>query len=297
MKKIALILVVLVTLSSTSMAAIDVRVYAEQDGDSNWVDIKYTVTGGTGVGGANTVRAFALTIDVNNSATIDQCNAAIEGESEDPNKGYGIFVGSFVSEGNWGNPIAPPGDTNAVGQLGDPAITVEFGSLYVDAANAPGDAGTLCSIEVSGECCVNIELENIRGGILMEDGNPPTGTITRDGCCVAGGEEECDCWGDVSSGAGPGIRDSNVSLSDIFYVYDLIKDYPDDGYIVALTDPNAAGYECADVSSGAGAGVQDANISLSDVFHLYDHIKVYPETGYEAPCMCEVGGIIVPCPE
>ncbi|MFC1676530.1 GEVED domain-containing protein [Planctomycetota bacterium] len=109
----------------------------------------------------------------------------------------------------------------------------------------------------------------------------------------------CDCWGDVSSGATPpGQKDNAVSLSDVFYIYDLIKNYPGTGYVAQLSDPNAAGYECADVSSGATpAGQQDLAISLSDVFHIYSHIKNYPHTGYVGPCMVkDANGHIQPVP-
>ena len=173
MKRIVLALVVLML---TAPAMADVVVEANQVGDTNEIAITYLVTGEP-----NHVRAFALDISVTDGNIVSIKDFFV-GECTSDSNGYGIFMGSIdltdVNIPVWNNPVAPITHPNAAGEIPGPAITVEMGSLYKGAPNAPADSGLLCTIVVS-DCnaTVNLVEEGRRGGITMENGNPPTGTV------------------------------------------------------------------------------------------------------------------------
>ena len=61
-------------------------------------------------------------------------------------------------------------------------MTVEMASLYVGAANAPGNSGELFRFMVDKACNVTITENAIRGGVLLEDGRAPG--ISSAGCAV-----------------------------------------------------------------------------------------------------------------
>lgn len=128
----------------------------------------------------NLVRAFALDITLiddygDANAVITSVTPAKVGESNSTSKGYGIFMGSIVidSAGNvtdWNTPVAPSGDPCAAGPLGSNSITVELGSLYVGAANAPPKTGKLFEFKVNARACKVVITENARrGGVVMEN--------------------------------------------------------------------------------------------------------------------------------
>jgi hypothetical protein len=150
-------------------------------------EIRYTVTGEP-----NKVAAFALDIVVDGGATIDAIGDFHTGVSVAGDDGYGIFPANFNryisvnpdgTVSDWGdpaqyNPAAEAGDKQAQGGIGTNGITVELGALYKGDTNAPADSGVLCSITVSGGCNVDLELNGIRGGIVLEGAGDPTGTVT-----------------------------------------------------------------------------------------------------------------------
>ncbi|MFC1675650.1 hypothetical protein ACFL3G_01145 [Planctomycetota bacterium] len=301
MKKTLLILAVL-ALAIPAMAETVHITATDINPGSGLVEISYEVTGGSEL-----VRAFALDINVADGNIVDVNNYFV-GECNGVEQGYGIFLGRIVIETNgdvnsYGSPLAKTGSPGSQAGLGNDAITIEMGSLYED-GNAPAASGVLCIVECDTlPTYITVTKEDVaRGGIVMETvaNIPEVNLVDATHILVDGGDDGCTCWGDVSSGATPpGQPDVAVSLSDVFYIYDLIKLYPHTGYVAPLSDANAAGYECADVSSGATpAGQRDEAVSLSDVFHIYDHIKLYPGTGYVGPCMFEDGNgdiqIVVP---
>ena len=109
------------------MAAVTVTAVDKGKGK---VDINYTDSE------ASQVRAFALDITVDGSATITAVDPCHTGENNATNRGHGIFPGTIVIVGgvitNVGTPVAEvadaPGDT--LGGLGTGGVTIEMGSLY-----------------------------------------------------------------------------------------------------------------------------------------------------------------------
>ena len=147
----------------------------EKDWDANIVRVYYDATSEP-----NRVRAFALDITLTDNyddddAVITSVEPNMVGESNSTNKGYGIFMGSIVidSGGNvtdWNTPLAPPGDPCAAGPLNSKSITVELGSLYVGAANAPPKSGKLFQFKVNAKACTVTITENTRrAGVVMEN--------------------------------------------------------------------------------------------------------------------------------
>ena len=155
----------LVVLLAVSPAAATVVVICTDVG--NWTaEIKYDASSENQL-----VRAFALDITVDDSATIDSISGFVRGNSTAANPGYGIFPGNFST------PVAPPDDPGALGGLGTNGITVELGSLYNFPQDAPLPAGTLFEIGINphgvSEVNLRIALNAIRGGIVMEDASSP----------------------------------------------------------------------------------------------------------------------------
>ena len=187
MKKIVFALVAIVV-AAPAMAG-DVDVNAVQVGTTFEVEITYEATSGL-------PRAFGLDITVDSGQTITDVNKYFAGECDVPGKakGFGIFPANFARyidpcDPNWSDPdytpVADPCDLpgKTEGGIGTSGITIEMGSLYVG-PNSPASAGTLCSVWVSGDCTVTLELNVGRAGVVMEDGNAP-GSINLYGCTVS----------------------------------------------------------------------------------------------------------------
>jgi hypothetical protein len=207
------------------------------------------------------VRAFALDVTVD-SGTIDAY--------KDPNGHYNIYPGSIVIDGagnvtDYGSPIADAAEypNGTCGGLGTQCVTIEMGSLYAQGDPTPPAAGDLITLTVSGECCVTITENVIRGGVVMEDpavpANPSFGT-----CCVTGA---CPCLGDV-------VVNGQIDFDDLFAVVDmLIAAAP--SYIV----PVPAGH-CADI---APAGAPNGQVDFDDLFAVVDML-IAAAPSYIVPC-------------
>jgi len=115
------------------------------------------------------VRTFALDIVVDGGATIESVFDYKVGESTAADPGYGIFPGSS------GTPVANPADypPDTLPGLGTYGITLEMASLYEGEQNAPLVSDTLFKMAIDWNNAtmvnVNIALNTIRGGIVMED--------------------------------------------------------------------------------------------------------------------------------
>lgn len=163
MKKIA-ILAVMLALVTPVMAATSVTIDACSVGTTGNVAIIYNATGGD-------VSGFGLNITIDNSKNLTAIGGYHIGESNSTSKGYGIFPGTIDindTTGNvdsYGNPVAPSSDPCALGGLGTGGITIEIGALYTT-GNAPGRAGTLCTVMVSGDCNLTVALNQRRGGVV-----------------------------------------------------------------------------------------------------------------------------------
>ena len=178
MRKIATILAVLL-LASPAMAAVSITI-TPGPGDCN-ATISYSDDGDPCY-----VRAFALdiTVDDGNIVAVD---AAMAGDCNATDKGYGIFPGSFarvidVAAPNWADPLYSPvgyaddlpGDT--LGGIGTSGVTVEMGSLYVD-GNEPPSSGVLCTVKVSVACNMSVAVNAGRGGVVLEDASTVAPTL------------------------------------------------------------------------------------------------------------------------
>ena len=272
MKKLLVVLAVLVV-AVPAMADVTLTCTPGVDG---WVTVSYDAAAE-----ATLVRAFALDIEVDGGSIVDVVNL---------NADYDVHPGSFDYDADEetysGNLVCDSSFPGTLGGIGTDGVTTEQGSLYVPGVDvAPLAAADLLKFQVAcdgfeGSVTVTVVENEARGGVVLEDPAVDP-TVVSDGCAL----DICDvavCWGDVSSGAGAGVQDDQVSLSDINYLIGLLVDYSATGYVV---DPIPAGYENGDVSSGAGAGVQDSKLSLSDINYMISHLVNYEATGYVGPCM------------
>ncbi|MCK4751948.1 MAG: hypothetical protein KAS75_00780 [Planctomycetes bacterium] len=191
MRKIAFLLAVLL-ISVPALATVTIT--ATQIGSTNQVAITYVASSEP-----NLVRAFGLDITVT-AGTIEGISDYNTGECDSVNKGYGIFPGNIdvnTSDGSINDacsPVAPSDDPGALGGLGTSGITIEMGSLYVD-ANAPGNSGTLCILTL-GLCpsetsaTVNIAENTARGGVVLEDPSQDPTVNTVPGAVTV----SCECY-------------------------------------------------------------------------------------------------------
>jgi hypothetical protein len=147
------------------------------DNGSGVVEVSYDVFGESSL-----VRAFALDITVSSGATIESVFDYKVGESTNADPGYGVFPSRFrefidPANPNWNdpdyNPLTLLGDPGALPGLGTYGITIEMGSLYSGAENAPLASDTLLkfAVDLHGRPWVNVELSlnELRGGIVMEN--------------------------------------------------------------------------------------------------------------------------------
>jgi hypothetical protein len=175
-----LLVVAMLLIASPVWAAVSVTA---TDEGSGVVAVRYNCSAG------EKVRSFALDLSVDGPMTIDNIRDFNVGESKKPGGGYGIFPGSFAAyidaaNPNWVNPnykpVATPTEPNGRAGLGTNAITVEMGSLYVD-ANAPGSSGLLFRLDVTSHGAADanllIVLNNTRVGVVLEDTNIVTSPI------------------------------------------------------------------------------------------------------------------------
>jgi len=210
MKKV--LLVVALLLLATPVFAADVNVTATLVGAPVGRVQKVRI-GYDGAAEANSIRAFAISVKVDNTApdaNIQNIGDFNRGESTKPNGGYGIFPARFrqyitplngsqvTSTGGYGwqdgnyTPLAVWGDANAGWGDNTKWIVTELGTLYSGDANAPGKSGTLFTVDVngSGDCNLCLELDQTRGGVVKSDTTGATvglplgdvGTGTPAGC-------------------------------------------------------------------------------------------------------------------
>ena len=238
MRKISLILVIFL-LSAPAWADVNITIEPNAAGDPCSYDIMYEVTGDDATVG---VRAFALDIYVvpnANDVNIVDVNDFHAGESDVATaRGYGIFPSSFASEidpedPDWDdsgyNPVGDEQDypDDTLGGLDTNGITVEMGALYVESPNKPLTSGKLLEIVLENDDWMQIcvELNEIRGTIVLEDTNTPATTnlpYCRDNdpdCLIGGnaglleysdwetwGKPDCWCYAQQCRGDADGAR-------------------------------------------------------------------------------------------
>ena len=162
MKKFALVLIVLM-LAAPVMATVTIT--ATESPANTWT-VSFTSDE------VNDVRAFALDVSVDSSATITSVTPVKIGESNSVSLGYGIFPSTIYIDGDgnvvdYNTPVTPLGAPDACDGLNTGAVTVELGSLYEDGnVPVPGD---LFTFTVSGSCAVTMSENARRGGVVMEN--------------------------------------------------------------------------------------------------------------------------------
>jgi len=201
MKKALLVLVAL-AIATPAMAA---KVVAVDNGNST-VTIKYVKEAGD----TKLARAFGLNVTLNNGATFKTATAAKRGESTAANPGYGIFPGTInivdgavATDDDWGSPVGVQADlpSDTLAGIGSNGVTLELGSLYSGAANAPLTAAgeiALCTLEIEANAATSTDVvitaNNGRGKVVAEDATELT--VTFEGVTVSFSQP---CMGDVDN--------------------------------------------------------------------------------------------------
>lgn len=255
MKNIMLVLAVCL-LAAPALAAVTIEC---NQIDVNTVEVSYDAAGEP-----NLMRAIALDITVDNGQTITGVNDI------DPN--YYIHPGSFSYNAGTGEVsgslVCDPGYAETLPGLDSNGITIEMGSLYVGAPNAPAAQGVLFTFTVSGDCNVTVTENAIRGGVVMEDPDyTPTNNLPC-GCQIIEAEVGCQCWGDVT---GDLTTVSGLDLADIV-------SYLHPAYAPGYEAPITPAMECANVNG-------DDKISGLDVSDIVSYLHPVYAPGYEGPCM------------
>jgi hypothetical protein len=228
MKKLLTLIAVFALTAPVFAADGDPNVLITCEADGTTVTVGYQLLDqGTNPGLANLMRGLAIDITTSNTATIDGISDYLTGttpadSTQIPQGGYPIFMGSivigpqdpnFVTD--YGDPVAPNTDPDALGGLNTTGITVELGSLYPQGGTAPGTSGTLFKIAINCKeetsTVLTIAANTTRGGCVLEDGS--TANIVSAGCTI-----ECavDCYVvgqpryyDENMNPGPAITQAN----------------------------------------------------------------------------------------
>ena len=183
MRKIALALVVLMLAASASEGAVGLTL-------SSWSDeitIHYDASGEP-----NLVRAFALNISVDNDTNIVAILDSAEDAAYYQWEPYDIYPGQVVIEVNatsgdaeiveQGSPAADPCEypgTGTLSGLGTDGITIEMGSLYEKGVDTPPAVdGNLITFVVNNDCNITIVTNTARGGVVLENGNSTSITVS-----------------------------------------------------------------------------------------------------------------------
>jgi hypothetical protein len=178
MKRLSLVLAALL-LATPALAKVRITVVP----DGKTATVKYATDG-------EKVRAFALDITAD-KGVIGGISGFLQGESTKEKPGYGIFPANFAryitvdpdtgDVAKWDvndyTPVADPCDPGALGGLGTPGITIEMGALYYptddSSPNAPLNQGTLFKLALSEEAKLTVELNEVRGGIVLTNPDVP----------------------------------------------------------------------------------------------------------------------------
>jgi len=97
-------------------------------------------------------------------------------------------------------------------------VTIEFGSLYADEANAPPADGStkvvLCEIEVDGDANVCVTVNATRGGVVLTDGTSVTPDLSLACALISAG---CACWGDADADMDNDAPDYTTLLMHLYF--------------------------------------------------------------------------------
>jgi hypothetical protein len=236
MKKIILVMALLM-LAGPALAAVTITADCNGFGEPNQCVVRYVATG-------NDVRAFALDITISDGNIVSV-------DDEDLN--YYVNPGSVSVDGDTitGDLVCDAGEyAGTKAGLNTGEITTEQGSLYVGDANSPGgtgagSSGVLFSFKVDTSCTVDIELNTIRGGVVMEDPDEDPVLTIVDGCALVAPPTGPACWACPFWALGDINGDGYVTAGDV-------------GPIINYFGQTTSAYPCADLN-------QDGFITAGDV--------------------------------
>jgi hypothetical protein len=197
---VAMLLLVTPVMATTTITAVKESQTRTPDGNE-FATVRISYSGTAGVD-AN-VRAFALDINIdsdgNNRPNFQRIADFNKGEANGTSghSGYGIFPSRFR---DFVNPTTPdacyadpnynpttaynePETTDHNSGMGFPKMIVEMGTLYAGDANRPAMSGTLFRFDVNswgatGTFTLHIAANALRGGVVGNDGNAITPTLT-----------------------------------------------------------------------------------------------------------------------
>jgi hypothetical protein len=233
------------------MAAVTLSCTA--DGNTGEVSVYYSSTG-------TLPRGFGINVTLNNDANIVSAS--------DFNDGFWVAPGSVdvndttgeIDSG--GNRVASAVDYPGVTLEGPPdgnGMTIEMGSLYVGAPNAPASSGLLFTFIVDKECTVTLSGNSARGNVVLEDATEDS-TDYGSGCTVT---FVCPtCLGDVDG-------DTYVTTTDFSQLlYYLANAYTGYQYYPAETP----GHKCQDLDA-------DTYVTTTDLSQLLYYLANAPNPG------------------
>jgi hypothetical protein len=210
MKKLAFALVLV--LMATPVWA-DVFITCEPGPGTCDVTVKYNADSE-----ASNVRGFGLDFDTGDANVVD-VNCV--------NSDFYVYPGSIGIDASgtvtdWGECVCS-GYAGTQSGTGDPNVTIEMISNYVGETNEPDSNGTLAIITLSCNATVDVNVNVLLGGVVMEDPNENP-TVHVSGCVVAGCEdcgvgpvENCqmasECAGHSS---GDSTCNGSIDLADLF---------------------------------------------------------------------------------
>jgi hypothetical protein len=172
------------------------------------------------------MRGIAFDVTTSNTATItgisNYATGATPADSENIPAGYSVFMGSiqFAVDpnlvANFGDPVAPNTDPDALGGLTTTGITAEMGSLYADGDPAPTAAGDLFKLQLgaNGEASTVLEIaaNTTRGGCVMNDG--ASANVVSAGCTITFGTVTA-CWSCDGQDKGNADGDTAIGFLDL----------------------------------------------------------------------------------
>ena len=260
--KSSLFVMMALLLATPALGAVVITCTDEGGTTPKVVRIDYDATGES-----SKVRAFALHVSVDaNCAKISNVTDYSGGTGDK----YGIFPGTIdlndIENPVWGTPVAPSDDPGAQGTgLGTSRVILEMGSLYDPNHSGPPNTGTLCNLQLTDPCeacChVSITVENIRGGVVLENG--ATAGITSTGCDVCW--VQCICCGDVDRN-GLVQWDDRVALTGLLNTYG--HPVPPPRGPISIEPADAEWDPCGDVD-GNGLIQWDDRVTITGWLNTY----------------------------
>lgn len=224
MKKMLFVLVALL-IASPAMADVDISASAVVDGNTAEITISYEATAG------EAIRAVAIDVQLDGELAVVTDVNCVSGD-------FTIYPGSIsiAGDGSVSDYGSCECDDSYAGTLGGTdtnGVTLEMGSLYVGAGNAPGPSGDLAIVTIFGcnAAEISLALNAIRGGVVLED---PDEAVTVN-----------------LTGTTAGLDDSGCPVPDKC----MMDSHPDYADWVALGEPNCWCYE-RQCEGDADGGIQ-----------------------------------------